>query len=62
MTNSVAFLSRVDQIVVLTDGRITEQGTYQDLLSRRGPFADFVTTYLTEADEFSDEDEGRAYE
>ena len=59
MTNSVAFLSHVDFIVVLSDGQISEQGTYKELLSHHGPFADFIATYLTEADEDSEEEEGR---
>ena len=59
MTNSVAFLSHVDFIVVLSDGQVSEQGTYKELLSHHGPFADFIATYLTEADEDSEEEEGR---
>ena len=47
--------------MVLVDGKISEQGTYKELLSHHGPFADFIATYLTEADQDSDEEEGREY-
>ena len=50
-TNSVAYLSEMDQIFVMKDGRISEQGTYHDLLAEQGEFADFLVQYLTEEGE-----------
>ncbi|KAG7277302.1 LOW QUALITY PROTEIN: hypothetical protein CRUP_036971 [Coryphaenoides rupestris] len=34
-------------ILVLVDGEITESGSYQELLSRQGAFADFIHTFAT---------------
>ncbi|XP_055346894.1 uncharacterized protein LOC129594288 [Paramacrobiotus metropolitanus] len=48
VTHGIGFLPRMDHIVVLTNGSISETGTYQQLLHRKGAFADFLTTYLTE--------------
>ena len=50
-TNSVAYLSEMDQIFVMKDGRISEQGTYNELLAEQGEFADFLVQYLTEEGE-----------
>lgn len=45
---------------MLTNGCITEVGTYEELLNHAGPFAEFLTAYLTNDKEESDEDpEGR---
>jgi len=41
----------MDQIFVMKDGRISEQGTYHDLLAEQGEFADFLVQYLTEEGE-----------
>ena len=38
----------MDEIVVLTNGIISEHGTYQELLSHSGHFAEFISSYLTE--------------
>ncbi len=43
--------------MVLTDGRISEQGTYKDLMSHNGAFAELIATYLNEVEEFSDDEE-----
>jgi ATP-binding cassette subfamily B protein len=37
-----------DQIVVLQDGRITERGTHDELLARRGYYADLYQKQLLE--------------
>ncbi|KAK2187609.1 hypothetical protein NP493_160g03030 [Ridgeia piscesae] len=54
VTHSISFLPQVDQIVVISDGQITEQGTYQQLLSHKGPFSEILQTYGTEAEEGDD--------
>ncbi len=51
VTHGISFLPQVDQIVVLVDGRVSETGSYQDLLSQNGAFADFLRNYLTQEDE-----------
>ena len=55
VTHSISFLPQVDRILVLSEGRITEQGTYQQLLSHKGPFSEILQTYGTEA-EVDDDD------
>ena len=55
MTNSLWVLPLVDEIIVLNEGRVTEQGTYKDLIHDDGDFAEFCATYLSE--QMEDEDE-----
>lgn len=38
----------VDRIVVLINGKVSEMGTYKELMSNRGAFAEFLETYLQE--------------
>ena len=57
VTHSAKYLPRMDRIFVLKDGKISEQGNYQDLLSAGGAFADFLVQYLTEAKDDQDADE-----
>ncbi|CAG5127097.1 unnamed protein product, partial [Candidula unifasciata] len=56
VTHGVHWLPQVDKIVVLIDGRISEIGSYDELLSHDGDFAQFLKTYLT-MEESDDEDE-----
>lgn len=56
VTHGIHWLPKVDKIVVLTNGCITEVGTYEELLNHAGPFAEFLTAYLTNDKEESDED------
>lgn len=57
MTHGISFLSHMDEIVVITNGKISEHGTYQELLSHSGHFAEFISSYLTEGNNGL-EDEG----
>lgn len=41
----MSLLPQADHILVLVDGEITESGSYQELLSRHGAFADFIHTF-----------------
>ena len=59
VTNAISYLPQVDLILVLKDGQISEQGSYEELISHQGPFADFVATYLKEADEGEDQEAGK---
>ena len=58
VTHGVNWLPFVDQIVVIVKGRISELGSYQELLSHDGDFAKFLKTYLTQADDDEDDPEG----
>ncbi|KAI1286714.1 ATP-binding cassette sub-family C member 3 [Halotydeus destructor] len=55
VTHKVALLPHVDEIVVMKDGRISEHGSYHELLQRKGAFADFLIEYLVE-EKHEDED------
>ncbi|OXA39170.1 multidrug resistance-associated protein 1 [Folsomia candida] len=46
VTHGVSFLPKVDNIVVLKDGRVSEYGTFQQLLKNRGSFAEFLAQHL----------------
>ena len=46
----------MDKIIVLVKGTISEVGTYDELISHNGAFADFIETYLKETSEESDPD------
>ena len=51
VTHGIGFLKEMDDIVVMKDGRISEQGTYEQLLKGEGAFSDFLIEYLTEQGE-----------
>jgi len=48
VTHGVGFLPQVDQIIVLQDGRISEVGTYTELLQNEGAFSEFLKTFASE--------------
>ncbi|XP_065209502.1 multidrug resistance-associated protein 1-like isoform X2 [Planococcus citri] len=56
VTHGVTHLSKVDFIIVIKDGTISECGTFQELLDSKGDFSEFLITYLEENLE-SDEEE-----
>ncbi|XP_055346995.1 ATP-binding cassette sub-family C member 3-like [Paramacrobiotus metropolitanus] len=48
VTHGISYLPQVDLIVVLDNGAIREVGTYQELLTTKGAFSQFLRTYLME--------------
>jgi len=46
VTNQLERLERVDRVVVLRDGSITESGTHAELMQARGDFADLMERRL----------------
>uniref|UniRef100_A0A672I2C0 ATP-binding cassette, sub-family C (CFTR/MRP), member 3 n=1 Tax=Salarias fasciatus TaxID=181472 RepID=A0A672I2C0_SALFA len=60
VTHGISFLPQVDNIVVMVDGRVSEMGSYQELLQQNGAFAEFLRTYaledLVEEDELIDDE------
>ena len=60
MTHAIHVLPYVDMVVVMDTGRITEMGTFDDLMERKGPFAEYVQAYMIEVEEAgaSSTDEG----
>nr|XP_046232339.1 ATP-binding cassette sub-family C member 3 isoform X3 [Scatophagus argus] len=59
VTHGISFLPQVDNIMVLVEGRVSEMGSYQELLSENGAFAEFLRNYsledIMEEDEATDE-------
>uniref|UniRef100_A0A1B6CN72 ABC-type glutathione-S-conjugate transporter n=1 Tax=Clastoptera arizonana TaxID=38151 RepID=A0A1B6CN72_9HEMI len=48
VTHAVTYLPEVDLILVMNDGTISESGTYQELLAKKGEFAEFLFQYMKE--------------
>lgn len=48
VTHGVSFLPKVDKIITIEDGAISEMGTYEELKARSGAFAQFLKTYMKE--------------
>uniref|UniRef100_A0A914XPA2 ABC-type glutathione-S-conjugate transporter n=1 Tax=Plectus sambesii TaxID=2011161 RepID=A0A914XPA2_9BILA len=48
VTHSLTHLKHVDRIIVMTDGRISEVGTYDQLIKDSGAFAGILREYLAE--------------
>lgn len=57
MTHNISYLSQTDLVLVLHNGEVSESGTYQQLLDKKGAFADFLLHHLSDA-EGSASDEG----
>ena len=57
MTHAVHLLPLVDYIVVLKDGRVDEMGTFAELMSHNGAFAEFCREYLEKRDDEGEDDE-----
>ena len=51
VTHGISFLPKVDRIYVIVDGKISEQGSYKELLKQDGAFSDFLRNYLYEEEE-----------
>ena len=51
VTHGVGFLPQVDKIVVMVNGQVTETGSFEELLSHNGAFADFLRNYSDLADD-----------
>lgn len=45
MTHGVSYLPLMDTIIVLSEGKISEMGSYQELLKQDRAFAEFLRTY-----------------
>ncbi|KAJ8721589.1 hypothetical protein PYW07_002364 [Mythimna separata] len=50
VTHNVSYLAQTDLVVVLRDGEVSEVGTYQQLLEKKGAFAEFLLHHLTKAE------------
>ncbi|GFN81567.1 canalicular multispecific organic anion transporter 1 [Plakobranchus ocellatus] len=54
VTHGIHWLPMVDKILVLHQGQLLQAGTYEELLSKDGPFAQYLRNYLMEDDEVDD--------
>ncbi|CAG2243525.1 ABC transporter C family member 5,ATP-dependent bile acid permease,Multidrug resistance-associated protein 7,ABC transporter C family member 10,Multidrug resistance-associated protein 1,ABC transporter C family member 8,Canalicular multispecific organic anion transporter 2,Pleiotropic ABC efflux transporter of multiple drugs YBT1,Multiple drug resistance-associated protein-like transporter 1,Canalicular multispecific organic anion transporter 1,Multidrug resistance-associated protein 5,Putative uncharacter len=57
VTHGLRWLPFVDKIIVMVDGSISEIGTYEELLSHDGAFAQFLKMYIIETAEDEDDPE-----
>ena len=48
VTHSLTYLSQVDEILVMNDGKIIEQGSYEKLINRDGHLAKLMRNHETE--------------
>ena len=54
VTHAINYLPKVDKIIVMNEGRITEMGTYSQLLNKKGDFADFLVQFLSNNEKIED--------
>ncbi|KAI0714464.1 P-loop containing nucleoside triphosphate hydrolase protein [Cerioporus squamosus] len=57
VTHALHFLPQVDYIYTMVDGRISEHGTYPDLMAANGDFAKFVNEFGSKESELEKEEE-----
>ena len=57
VTQKITLLPHVDNIIVMVDGKISEAGSYQQLMQRGGAFADFIMEFLSVEEGVDDDDE-----
>ncbi|KAF9791463.1 hypothetical protein SFRURICE_007480 [Spodoptera frugiperda] len=55
VTHNVSYLAQTDLVVVLRDGEVSEAGSYQQLLEKKGAFAEFLLHHLSDAERTSPE-------
>ena len=60
VTHGITYLPKTDYIIVMKEGRVSEQGTYQELIETKGEFSRFMLEYMSEssnegADELKEE-------
>ena len=59
VTHGVGFLPQCDLVLSLDEGSITEMGTYEELISNNGDFAEFIHVFTnTEENKTLEEDPG----
>lgn len=51
VTHGITYLPQTDKIVVLKDGEVSEIGSYQELLDKKGDFSDFLMQHMNAEDE-----------
>ncbi|XP_055643285.1 multidrug resistance-associated protein 1 isoform X8 [Toxorhynchites rutilus septentrionalis] len=51
VTHGITYLSHCNNIFVMKDGEISESGSYQQLMDKKGAFAEFLIQHLQEVNE-----------
>ncbi|KAG7167512.1 Multidrug resistance-associated protein 1-like 3, partial [Homarus americanus] len=54
VTHGITYLPQVDKIVVLKNGVVTEEGSYTELLNKKGQFQEFLLEYISQKAEEDD--------
>jgi ABC-type dipeptide/oligopeptide/nickel transport system ATPase component len=57
VTHGVHWLPMVDRVIVMKDGIISEAGSYEELVSHNGPFAQFLKIYFLQKSKEEDIDD-----
>lgn len=60
VTHRIQYLPKVDQIIVLKNGRITEIGTYNELINNGKEFSQLMVEYSKDDSSKNEEDKGEA--
>ncbi|KAI8422379.1 hypothetical protein MSG28_006239 [Choristoneura fumiferana] len=56
VTHNVSYLAQTDLVIVLKEGEISEAGSYQQLLEKKGAFAEFLLHHLSDTEKTSPEE------
>ncbi|XP_067673483.1 multidrug resistance-associated protein 1-like isoform X3 [Haliotis asinina] len=57
VTHGISYLPKMDKIVVLVDGKVSEVGSFGELMDHAGAFAEFLKNYLLDELEGDDKTE-----
>lgn len=55
VTHGIGFLPQCDTIVSLSQGMITEVGSYDKLMENNGTFAEFINAYTNSEESMKDD-------
>jgi ABC-type multidrug transport system fused ATPase/permease subunit len=51
VTHQLQYMSKVDQIIVISNGKVTEKGTYEQLMNDNGEFAKLIVNHVHDKEE-----------
>uniref|UniRef100_A0A1B0D0A2 ABC-type glutathione-S-conjugate transporter n=1 Tax=Phlebotomus papatasi TaxID=29031 RepID=A0A1B0D0A2_PHLPP len=57
VTHGISYLPHMDEILVISDGEISESGNYKELLAQKGAFSEFLLQHIQEMEEDEDLEE-----
>ena len=55
VTHKVSILPETDEIIVIKEGTIAERGSFEELIKKKGEFAEFIAEHLAEQMEENDD-------